>query len=584
MTGPPVYPLTSLSPQHLLVLKEATDLRLRNIIGANITSRYASSSSELAEFRLAIADKDVTEDSSVLADFRRLVPLTDYEPYRPWMSKLIERPCRFSEVENLLASGLPSFIGVSSSTSGSKPKHFARYKAGSKGCGRSVDDRIGSGQMTGTTAFIFTLSYRDVLDVTTDAGEVVQKIPICIASSSLIRNTEGWSIETDNTRIASKAPGHAAPWAAGFITHHKSFLMIHALFTLADRKVERIGMTFVTIFIDMLFCIQEEWDALVSSIRDGVIPAIEHIDHVRGYLQLHMRADPQRAEELRSIGPPFSCPAWAPRVWPNLNTVRFICSGTFATSLPMARSVIGPKAIITSPGYGCTECTLATLLNPEDPATFVIDTNDAVEYLDVADSQAHGNILQGWDLQSGKLYQPVVTTRDGLWRYLIDDVFHVIGFDPRNGSPVFKYHGRLSLAIRFPYAAITEADLQKVTRAITKENMHVQEFTTVVDRRELPETVGFIFEITGDIGLGANLARQKAFEALVMTNDEHQSAFNTGRLRLPTIRIVKHGTFADYRRWQGEKLNVGVGQIKVPVVMTNPNSYEWLAERVVREL
>ncbi|KAL4080504.1 GH3 auxin-responsive promoter [Scleroderma citrinum] len=573
MTGPPVYPLTSLSPQHLLVLKEATDLRLRNIIGANITSRYASSSSELAEFRLAIVDKDVTEDSSVLADFRRLVPLTDYEPHHPWMSKLIERPCRFSEVENLLAPGLPSFIGVSSSTSGSKPKHFARYKAGSKGCGRSVDDLIGSDQMTGTTAFVFTLSYRDVLDVTTDAGEVVQKIPICIASSGFIRNTEGWSIETDNTRMASRAPDHAAPWATGFITHHKYFLMMHALFALADPKVERIGMTFVTIFIDMLFCIQEEWDVLVSSIRDGVIPAIEHIDHVRDYLQ-----------ELRSIGPSFSCPAWAPRVWPNLNAVLFICSGTFATTLPMAKSVIGPKAIITSPGYGCTECILATLLNPEDPDTFVINTNDAVEYLDVADGQAHRNILQGWDLQSGKLYQPVVTTRDGLWRYLIDDVLHVIGFDPRNGSPVFKYHGRLSLAIRLPYAAITEVDLQKVTQAITKENVHVQEFTTVVDRRELPETVGFILEITGDIGLGAISARQKAFEALVMTNDEHQSAFDTGRLRLPTIRIVKHGTFADYRRWQGEKLNVGVGQIKVPVVMTNPNSYEWLAERVVREL
>ena len=48
-----------------------------------------------------------------------------------------------------------------------------------------------------------------------------------------------------------------------------------------------------------------------------------------------MHADPQRAEELSNIGPPFSSPAWASRVWPNLKTLMCICSGTFATSLPM---------------------------------------------------------------------------------------------------------------------------------------------------------------------------------------------------------------------------------------------------------
>ena len=87
-----------------------------------------------------------------------------------------------------------------------------------------------------------------------------------------------------------------------------------------------------------------------------------------------------------------------------------------------------------------------------------------------------------------------------------------------------------------------------------------------------------------DIGLNANSARQKAFKALVSTNDNHQRAFDTGRLRQPTVRIVKPGTFSDYRQWRGEKLNAGVGQIKVPVVMIDPASIEWLEERVVKEL
>lgn len=31
---------------------------------------------------------------------------------------------------------------------------------------------------------------------------------------------------------------------------------------------------------------QEEWDTLLCSIRDGIIPDIEHISHVRDYLQV----------------------------------------------------------------------------------------------------------------------------------------------------------------------------------------------------------------------------------------------------------------------------------------------------------
>ena len=44
------------------------------------------------------------------------------------------------------------------------------------------------------------------------------------------------------------------------------------------------------------------------------------------------------------------------------------------------------------------------------------------------------------------------------------------------------------------------------------------------------------------------------------------------------IRIVKPGTFSEYREWQEGKLNVGVGQIKVPVVMMDPDSIGWLEE------
>ena len=202
MTSPPiVHPLTSLPPQLLAVLKEATDQRLQVVIGANITSHYASSSPDLADFRSTVRDKDVKQDLSTLSDFRNLVPLTDYEAYRPWVAKFFESPCKLSEVENLLAPGLPKYFAVSSSTSGSKPKHFARY-IGSTGLMRASENVVRSSALTGTIAPVFTLSYRDIVDVITASGEV-KRIPVTIASSGFLRNCEGWTVETDNTRMAS---------------------------------------------------------------------------------------------------------------------------------------------------------------------------------------------------------------------------------------------------------------------------------------------------------------------------------------------------------------------------------------------
>ena len=86
--------------------------------------------------------------------------------------------------------------------------------------------------------------------------------------------------------VIDVVPYHTSPWATGLIDHHRSFLLIHALFALADPNVERIFTGYLTFFIDMVYYMQEEWVMLLSSIRDGVIPNIGHIDHVRDHLQV----------------------------------------------------------------------------------------------------------------------------------------------------------------------------------------------------------------------------------------------------------------------------------------------------------
>ena len=57
------------------------------------------------------------------------------------------------------------------------------------------------------------------------------------------------------------------------------------------------------------------------------------------------------------------------------------------------------------------------------------------------------------------------------------------------------------------------------------------------------------------------------------------------RIGDPTIRILKHGTFKEYRQWKAKTNGISSSQvIKVPTMVIDPVSIDWLVERVVLEV
>ena len=61
--------------------------------------------------------------------------------------------------------------------------------------------------------------------------------------------------------------------------------------------------------------------------------------------------------------------------------------------------MIGPDIVIQSLGYGSTECILGKPLNHNDAITFVVDTEDVAEYLDLTNDQTLDSILQAVCIQ-----------------------------------------------------------------------------------------------------------------------------------------------------------------------------------------
>ncbi|KAF9234048.1 GH3 auxin-responsive promoter [Melanogaster broomeanus] len=578
---PPV-PCKSLTSQLQTVLTEKTEHLLARIIRDNFTTQYASQAPSLAEFRDVVSSHGTEFDATLLQDFRSHVPLMDYDSYKPFVAKFNEQPCKESEVENMFAPGLPRFLAGSSSTSGNAPKMFAKYDTVSHDMAppRAMCELL---EPKGPTVWLAYYGYSQLKEVEREPGQVVKRIPVCITTGGSIRRRFGWSVDDDEGRMATIVPGHVAPWATSMIIHHRSFLMMHALFTLACRDLDLFYAMFATLFLDIIRLLADEWDMLVTCIREGTIPDLDGIDHVRSHLQVHWHADPERATELREIGSPFSCVGWAARVWPKLRVVMAISSGTFSTALPKVRSVLGPTIPICSPGYGSTECQrIAFPYDLNDLDTFVLVAGEVFEFLHVAAEESHENLVQAWDLEVGEEYQIVATTKGGLWRYPLGDVVEIAGFDPETGSPVFRYSRRTSLCMRLLPMTLTDSHLVASIKTISSEDIiEVHEFTTIVDDRKFPATVGCFIE--GALGPNSHLAAQRLFDALFSANIAGPNAAFFHDLT-PTIRIVKPGTFMEYRRWRGEQMNVGAGQIKVPVVLSDSAAQEWVVERVVQEL
>ncbi|KAG0699421.1 GH3 auxin-responsive promoter, partial [Suillus ampliporus] len=260
--------------------------------------------------------------------------------------------------------------------------------------------------------------------------------------------------------------------------------------------------------------IEDEWSLLVDSIEKGVIPDVEDPDQLRAPLEVefsliityipfsslfshkHFPPNPLRATELREIGPPV-IQGWAVRVWPDLR--RHVKRGGFTTQLTVSDTkiahILGSSVSIESPRYGSTEYGIAlTYYKGNCNINFKVSFLDGViEFLDAREPSDQ--------LVTGGHYEPVLTSRNGFWRYRLGDVVSVKGFDPGDGMPIVNYLHRqdglvLSFGTTCTESQLTNAIVPTANRWIGQ----ITDFTIVSDEREVPITYGYLVEISGEIG------------------------------------------------------------------------------------
>ncbi|KAF8837395.1 hypothetical protein BDN67DRAFT_991779 [Paxillus ammoniavirescens] len=581
-------PIPVLTPELFDRLKGRTEGTLANLIKTNKDTRYVCESPVFNEFRSALdalgETDDEVQDDMLLESYRTSIPLTTYDSYEPFVNKFFERNCRESDVKDMFSPGLPYFMAVSSATSSKNAKFFAKYRHAPGTSYESVDKNANPvSDSGGKNCIVYSLNYRQLIDVQDDEGATVKKFPVTLMSAGSIRMQNGMDVEKDPWMIKLTAPRATSPVAVSFIRKYRSFLLMHVLFALADPKLETINTLFGTVFVDMIRYMEEEWDVLLDAIETGVLPDWDGIDHVLQYLEPNFPPRPERAADLRAIGKAITQPGWLKRVWPMLKVVIGIASGVFSAVIPKMRHYLGPDVLMQSLGFTASETYIGTVYNPANLNLFKVACDDIIEYLDVSKAESASSLVPAYEIAAGNRYEIVVTTRDGMWRYRLGDIIEVAGFDPNDGTPILRYVERRNVAIRLGGAMTSEKQLADAIFAAQDALGSIVEFTVVVDDRTMPPTFGYLVEVQGELRASAAHAPAQVEADLCRSNPNIKRSLELQTIGSPTIRVLKPGTFREYRRLKIEASNSGSGQMKVPVVMWDQTAQEWMLQRVERE-
>uniref|UniRef100_A0A8C6TIE9 GH3 domain containing n=1 Tax=Neogobius melanostomus TaxID=47308 RepID=A0A8C6TIE9_9GOBI len=350
------------------------------------------------------------------ADFRARHPITTYEHYR----KLIER----------IAAGEDKLIipenAMLLSTKDTNTEFFLQ---GVTVCLDAMRKAFpGTESLQRTTKFFYTPTLRQ-----SEAG-----IPIGPNSSTPASSRHMLNLYT------TPAPAFEVP-------SEKDTLYLHLLFALKDPAVGTLESNFASTVFYAFAALQELWQELAEDIERGTISNGLALDpKVRSRLEALMSPDPKRASQIRAhFQDGFR--GIAKRLWPNLNLVLAVDSGSNQIYGEMLRESYCQGVPFYSPFYAATEGLIGVNLWPEEPSRryLLCPRSMFCEFLpesSLEQDDPHTLLMQ--EVKEGHNYELVITNASGLYRYRVGDIVKVVGF--HNQCPIieFQYRRGQMLSVR----------------------------------------------------------------------------------------------------------------------------------------
>jgi hypothetical protein len=334
------------------------------------------------------------EEIASYEEFARRVPVSDYAAIEPWIARV-----RLGENNVLTSESVTHLVPTSGSTGGRKLIPFT------KGLQREFDKAIGAWTTDLTRRFPGVLGGPAYWSITPAiSGEMSDESAVPIGFDSDTSYLAGTRKQLADAIMAVPASTGRARTLEAF--RHRTLL--HLLLCRELRLISVWHPSFLTLLLDAL---PVSWELLLADIERGTASTPANRKRARDLCA----ADPHRPETL----------------WPELRVIS--CWGDATASLAMqelrrrfvnvplqAKGLIATEAIVTIPFDG--------------QYPIAVDSH-FFEFID-----QNGKVYGVEGLREEEVYEVVVTTAGGLWRYRLGDFVRVIGRVGR--TPSLQFLGR----------------------------------------------------------------------------------------------------------------------------------------------
>ena len=483
-----------------------------------------------------------------IEDYKNTVPITNYSDYEEYINKMVNGET------NILINYPVTYFGHTSGTTGSqklipvtkKAQGFAaKYMAilTPKFCYNNFKSKYTYGR---------GLMISDIVMTTYTKGGT----PICSATSGGMKSIK-----------AILPLMYTSPIEVMEIKDRESSLYLHLLFALKEKNLMYISAVFVSTILDLLRFLEENYKKLIKDIKTGSInPSINIDSKVRKKLKSLLKPDAARADFLEiefSKGIKGICK----RIWPKLIYIATVTGANFSVYDDKV-NYYTDNVPIYSTAYAATEAMIG--INPSDTTIgYVIIPDTAFfEFIPIEDSNNLApktyNINE---LKINEIYEIVITSYSGLYRYRLGDVIKVIGY--YNDCPKIEFLYRKNQILNMVSEKTTEDHLtNSIKNTMQSLNLTLLDYTTLADNSISPGRYVFYIEIQEKASLSLKNKIEKTLDMELRKSNLAYDRFR-GKNRLTNLKVqlVKPKTFYRIKELLQSK-GISKNQIKIPRVIT----------------
>ena len=487
-----------------------------------------------------------------IEEFKKVVPITEYSFYEDSIERMSKGE------KNILVCKDVEYFGHTSGTTG-KQKLIATTKKSRLVASKYMAlliNRFSYNAFKNQWNYGKGLLIADIVMTTYTEGN----IPICSATSGGIKGIKP---------ILSYL--YTSPIEVMEIQDKEKALYLHLLFALNESNLLYISGVFISNVVDLFRTLEKNYKNLIMDIRKGTISKALNIDEAkREKLNKYLSPNASRADKLNEE---FNkgMKGIARRIWPSLVYIATVTGANFSI-YDDKLNYYTDSLPVYSPVYAATEATIA--INPYVKKVEYVIIPDTVFYEFIPiDNYKNSEIktLNINELKIGGIYEIVLTSYAGLYRYRIGDVIKVVGF--YNNSPSIEFLYRKNQVLNMVSEKTNEEHLTSaIKNTMDKLKLNLVDYTTLPDNKVTPGRYVFYFELKNSLNITDIKMLEKTLDKeLSLSNLAYARAVKGKKLGDIKVILVKPNTFNLVKESLFKK-GISKNQVKIPrVIIKNKN-------------